>query len=355
MADRRRSAIVLLVAALAACGGAAAHPSDATAVAGARAAATAFLDHYVQPDGRVARTDQGGDTVSEGQSYGLLLAEVAGDSREVGLIWSWTREHLQRPDGLLAYHATPDGRVLDRSAATDADLVTAWALVRAREASLRDDGRRLAAAVLDHETVRLPDGRLLLAAGDWATGHPATLDPSYWAFPAMKALAADAPDGRWGQLASSTGRTLDDLTGGGRTLPPDWARVDAAGVSATPSPNGTEPDVRYSFDGQRCLVWMAAAPGSPSPAHETGLLDAPGRATAQALSPTGAVINGDDSAVAAVAAAAAESAAGHPAQRDRLLAAADAIVARAPTYYGSAWDALGRALLTTTLLTGAGS
>jgi len=36
----------------------------------ARAAAESFLDRYVEPDGRVVRLDQGGDTVSEGQAYG---------------------------------------------------------------------------------------------------------------------------------------------------------------------------------------------------------------------------------------------------------------------------------------------
>jgi endoglucanase len=53
-----------------------------------------------------------------------------------------------------------------------------------------------------------------------------------------------------------------------------------------------------------------------------------------------------------VAAAAAASAGGHHAERDRLLAEAAAADAKAPTYYGSAWLALGRALLTTRLLGG---
>src|SRR5438045_6380113 len=45
-----------------------ASPSPATRTA------RAFLDRYVMGDGRVARIDQGGDTVSEGQAYALLLA-----------------------------------------------------------------------------------------------------------------------------------------------------------------------------------------------------------------------------------------------------------------------------------------
>src|SRR5215472_14856734 len=72
----------------------------------------AFLATYVQPDGRVTRPDQGGDTVSEGQAYGLLLAEVAGDNGAFGRIWRWTHDHLQLPNGLFAYRADPAGRVL---------------------------------------------------------------------------------------------------------------------------------------------------------------------------------------------------------------------------------------------------
>ena len=53
--------------------------SATRAQADARAAARSFLARYVNPNGRVVRRDQGGDTVSEGQAYGLLLSQVAGD------------------------------------------------------------------------------------------------------------------------------------------------------------------------------------------------------------------------------------------------------------------------------------
>src|SRR4051794_5104300 len=67
-------------------------------------AAERFLERYVTPDGRVIRRDQGGDIVSEGQAYGMLIAELAGRSATVRTIWSWTKAHLRRADGLLQYH-----------------------------------------------------------------------------------------------------------------------------------------------------------------------------------------------------------------------------------------------------------
>src|SRR4051812_29334355 len=79
----------------------------------ARAAAKRFLAQYVEPDGRVARHDQGDDTVSEGQSYALLLAQVAGDHDTFDRAWQWTAAHLSRPDGLLAAHALSSGEIAD--------------------------------------------------------------------------------------------------------------------------------------------------------------------------------------------------------------------------------------------------
>src|SRR5579875_560781 len=66
--------------------------------------AAAFLATYVTTDGRVVRPDQGGDTVSEGQAYALLIAEASGDAARFATVWNWTRTHLLRPDGLLAWH-----------------------------------------------------------------------------------------------------------------------------------------------------------------------------------------------------------------------------------------------------------
>src|SRR5438067_11250923 len=75
-------------------------------------AGTDFFDHYVAADGRVVRHDQGGDTVSEGQAYALLLAARQGDHAAFHRVWRWTRGELQQRDGLFAWHWR-DGRVID--------------------------------------------------------------------------------------------------------------------------------------------------------------------------------------------------------------------------------------------------
>jgi endoglucanase len=347
------AAIPLLVSV---CSRAPEEPGPSNAEEAARAEARDFLARYVDASGRVVRHDQGGDTVSEGQSYALLLAQVVGDEEAFRRVWLWTRLHLQQPDGLLASHADSE-RVLDPNPASDADLVTAWALTRATgtdAGAYGREGRRIARAVLERETVAGP-GPTLLAAGPWATGTPATLNPSYWALGAFEDLGEETGDRRWRKLAAASVSTTGTLSEGGRLLPPDWARVDGATVSAAPSPNGDVPQVQYGPDAQRLVVWLAA---SCDPAARRlaaawhPKLSSPGSAQALALGIDGEVLNGMPSPLSLVAAAAAAGAAGLPSERDRLLAEADRLDTAQPSYYGAAWVALGRALLTTDMLGG---
>jgi endoglucanase len=312
---------------------------------------------YVEPSGRVVRRDQGGDTVSEGQSYALLLAQVAGDERAVRRVWRWTAAHLQEPSGLLASHADVT-HVIDPQPASDADLVTAWALARARgdgAANYRRQARIIANAVLDHETV-WPGGRPVLAAGPWATGSPASLNPSYWAVPAFADLGRATGDKRWPALAASTVADAQTLSAGG-ALPPDWARLDGTTISPTASPNGQPSTVQYGPDAQRLVVWLASSCDPAAGRLAAGWwpkLSSAAAGQALALGTDGRIVAGGASPLALVAAAAAAQAAGHPANRDRLLNRADAVERQYPTYYGAAWVALGRALLDGRMLTACG-
>src|SRR5262249_25843719 len=89
------------------CGGSSSSSATSTTAVNptdrAQAAAEHFLDRYVDSDGRVVRRDQGGDTVGEGQAYGMLMAAAIGDRRRFNSIWDWTQRNLQRPDGLISF------------------------------------------------------------------------------------------------------------------------------------------------------------------------------------------------------------------------------------------------------------
>jgi endoglucanase len=340
------TACCALAAAAAGCGEA------ATAASPPQQAAARFLAKYARPDGRVVRLDQGGDTVSEGQAYGMLLAEVAGDAAAFRRIWAWTHDHLRVGSGLFAFHANAAGTVVSREPASDADLLIAWALLRYRgpgAASCHREGRQVAAAILAHEVTTGPGGTPILAAGPWATGRPASLDPSYWSLAAMDGIARATGSQQWRRLAAGAVTLTRELTRDGKLLPPDWAELTAGGtLRPEPAPDGSQPQTQYGLDAQRTAVWFAASCDPRARALAARwwpLLRPDDRAQALALHPDGAVLSATPAVLPQMAAAAAARAAGDGAAALRLLRRAAAAQRSHPTYYGGAWQALGSALL----------
>jgi endo-1,4-beta-D-glucanase Y len=313
-------------------------PDTADTESRAESAAARFLDRYVSDDGRVVRRDQGDDTVSEGQAYALLLAAAIGDRERFDLVWSWTAANLQRPDALLAWHWA-DGRVVDPEPAADADLDAARALLLAGERcgdrAYRDEAVRIGAGILTLETVGTDDGRVLVA-GPWARVPPVTINPSYVAPRAYSELFAASGDQLWASVARTGRDHVRTLTLQG--LPPDWARLDpVAGVRGAPPPGDDAPETaQFGLDAARVPVRFAED------------CDPVGREVAASLWPD---LRARDAShpLDLVAAAAAAHAAGARRRRNELLDAAERRERAEPGYYGAAWVALGRVLLTTDL------
>src|SRR6185312_2408978 len=166
---------------------------DAADIAGmredtARTAGQKFLDDYVESDGRIVRRDEGGDVVSEGQAYGMLIAVAIGDETRFRSIWEWTKTHLRRADGLLAWRWA-DNKVTDINSAADADLDAARSLVlagrRFNAPELTNDGRRLGVAILQTETVTVGTGAApptdVNPPGAWVAGSGRILVGGNWA------------------------------------------------------------------------------------------------------------------------------------------------------------------------------
>jgi endoglucanase len=306
-------------------------------------AGQAFLDGYVDGDGRVVRRDQGGDTVSEGQGYALLLAVVADDRDRFEAVWRWTRTHLRRADGLLSWWWA-DGAVRDRSSAADADLDVAHALVLGGDhfevPEWRRDGVALGRAVLDTETATTRLGRVLLA-GSWVEGPPYRVDPSYASPVAFAVLAEASGDDRWNELAAGSRALLHALLARA-PLPPDWAEVSARGAVAPVKPPDGSP-IGFGLDAARVPIRYAAscdpedlrlaarlAPALlRSPDEIRAVTDLRGRPIVTWSHP-----------LPIVAAAAAAAADGRTEQARFLQASARDLSRRVDTYYGSAWAAL---------------
>ena len=326
----------------------------------ARADARAFLERYEASSGRVVRKDQGGDTVSEGQGYALLLAVAIGERQQFAAAWRWERTHLQLPDGLFAYHWS-GGKVVNAEPATDADLDTAWALVlagqRFHNSQYLGQGLRVASAVLSNETTVVA-GTLQLVAGPWGRSSPAVADPSYFSLEAMDALGTASGDPRWSELATDSTSLVASLTKSGRTLPANWVDLEPTGsVRATGDPS-TNTSPAYGLDAQRVPVWFAAGCTQSERAVAAEAWPLLRRSANQgariSYNLSGAAQTTEVNPLGSVAAAAAAGAAGDQRAATTLLAAADRQSERFHTYYGDAWVALGRVLLDTPWLSPCG-
>jgi endoglucanase len=323
----------------------------------ARSDAFAFLARYLRPDGRVARLDQGNDTVSAGEAQAMLMTVAIGDRRRFARTWAWTQRQLVRPDHLLASRWRA-GRIVDAQPASDADVDAARALLlaapRFNAPRYRRAGLQIARAVLARETAMRGGVRLLLA-GPWARIR-GTVNPGYWAPRTLALLAAATHDRRYTQLERGVITLATALMAPSPHLPPDWGVVSAGGsIAPTAAPAGHPfAPPRYSLEAARlpirfeegCDAQSRAIAASVWPFFAT---QSPARiGTAYALN--GTLTKPEQAAVTLIAAAAAAQAAGQPAARDALFAQAETINARFPTYYGSAWIALGRIELTTSLV-----
>jgi endoglucanase len=327
-----------------------------------------FLDEYVEGDGRVVRRDEGGDVVSEGQAYGMLIAVAVGDEARFRAIWDWTRSHLRRPDGLLAWRWA-GGDVADANSAADADLDMARSLLvagkRFDDPKLADEGKQLGSDILNAETVPVggrtaPAGEQagqrvvapgrMVVAGNWATAPPFAVDPGYFSPRAERELLHVSADQRW-RAVSRSQRVLGwQLVGAGQ-LPPDWAVVDEAGHAVPTAPPAGGP-AHFGLDAARLPIRFAE---SCDPADRA--LAASMRTVVAAPGDVPGLRNLDGSAasdwqhpVALVAAAATDDAAGDANAAATRLDQATALEQRYPTYYGAAWVALGRIMLATSLL-----
>jgi endo-1,4-beta-D-glucanase Y len=322
----------------------------------AEADALRYLDKYVADEGRVQRLVQRGDTVGEGQAYGMLIAVAIGDEQRFDAIWKWTKDNIRRPDGLLSF-LWKDGKVADPEPASDADVDATRALLvascRFKKSGYKQEALDLGKVILDEETASF-QGSPVLVGGPWARKDPITLNPSYFSPATFAALGKATGDGRWGSLSASARSVTDLLMPDSGSLPPDWAQVKGGKPVPSGPPDNPDGPAQFGFDAPRTLVRMDEDPDPAGPRIAAKAWPAfEGRTPADIPVEhdlSGKPIGSTSHPISLVAAAAAADAAGKAADKRRLLDAAEALDRRTPTYYGAAWVALGRIMLDTNAL-----
>jgi endoglucanase len=223
-----------------------------------------YRSRFVTADGRVIDKDNDpkGVTHTEGQGYGMLLAEAAGDQRHFDLLWQWTQSHLRRPDGLFSWKFAACGAqgecVTDKNNASDGDILIAWALLRAGQDWKRTDyvaaARDIATSVSNSLIIGLGEDTLILPAADgFSNPSGVVVNLSYWVLPAFNAFAVAFNHSLWRHLSEKAPALLREARFGKWQLPPDWLHL---GDDPAYPADGFPP--RYSFDAVRIplyLVW----------------------------------------------------------------------------------------------------
>ena len=227
-----------------------------------------YRAHFVSPDGRVVDNANGGVSHSEGQGYGLLLAETAGDAEGFALIWDWTRAHLQiRKDALFAWKWDPKRQAVgDRNTASDGDILIGWALAKAARRFGRDDyreaARRIAGDVMATAVRPSRFGPILLpgAMGFGARDQPdgPVVNPSYWVYPALSDFDGLFPGQGWEALRRTGLTLLDDSRFGPFGLPSDWVALGGPKPAPARSFKST-----FGYDAIRIPLYLAWDPAGP--------------------------------------------------------------------------------------------
>lgn len=232
-----------------------------------------FKTRFLHPDGRVVDTGNGGVSHTEGQGWGLLFAVTFDDSAAFKAILDWTTRTLGRSrDALHSWRYVPGkaDQVPDANNATDGDLFIAMALSRAARRWSRPE-YAATATTITQDILRL----LVRRAGPWTVLLPGvegfetqqtfTVNPSYYAFPAIQELATRTRNPLWATMRSNGLALIRDGRFGRWMLPPDWLQISRQDGTLQPA-SGWPP--RFSYDAIRVPLYLSWTGQTPAVVNE---------------------------------------------------------------------------------------
>jgi len=209
-----------------------------------------YKKFFIAENSRTIRPKDG-DTVSEGQSYAMLRAVLAGDKKTFDECYYWSESNLSRlkkyGDNLLAWR-WKSGEVIDWMPASDADVDYALSLIMAQDrwpqgpqANVENYGRKASMVlndILEKETYSLADGRLYLSP--WILEKNINtkrfpVNPSYYSPAHFRKFYEYTGDKRWLELVDTAYDVLfallNEFNGKkGKGLIPDWCSMDENGI-----------------------------------------------------------------------------------------------------------------------------
>jgi endoglucanase len=229
-----------------------------------------YKERFVSSEGRVIDNGNGGVSHSEGQGYGLILAQANGDRETFERIWNWTKTNLAaRSDHLFSWRWKPSGKgeegaVDDKNNASDGDLLIAWGLARAAQV-WQDPGFKASARAIARDIRRLMIrssryGPVLLpGAKGFEKPEGLVLNLSYWVFPAFRTLAKIDPSSDWLRLEQSGLKLVEVARFSPLSLPPDWLALGKNSLNPAQDFESV-----YGFNAVRIPLYLAWAGIKPA-------------------------------------------------------------------------------------------
>jgi endo-1,4-beta-D-glucanase Y len=229
-----------------------------------------YAARFITADGRVVDPDRNSMTTSEGQSYAMFFALVAGDVSSFERVRAWTQNNLAQGD--LAQNLPSwswgkgDGgswQVLDQNSASDSDLWIAYSLIEAGELWQKPEytraGQGLLQQIAKQEVARLPHIGPVLMPGRvelFSSADHWVLNPSYMPLPLLFGVAQAAPAGPWKEMALALPGWLQLASPAGYAM--DWVQYQNGHFS----PGGTTPSQPDygSYDAIRVYLWAGLTP-----------------------------------------------------------------------------------------------
>ena len=223
----------------------------------------AYVQRFIQDDGRVIDYSAASISTSEGQAYAMLRAVWIGDRASFDKTFNWALNNLNsgiRGDNLWAWKWGKDRSgnwgVLDKAFASDADQDAALALILAsrvwKDEKYADHARAILRDLWMLGTVEVAGRRYLLAGDSLCKSAICRINPSYYAPYAYRVFAGFDGAENWASLVDTSYHLWSTVSGFADTgLPADWIQLNTdTGEIARAS----EKDGSFSYDAFR-VYW----------------------------------------------------------------------------------------------------
>lgn len=194
-----------------------------------------YLHSFMSKDGRIMDPDKDNITTSEGQSYMLIRSLVMNDKKTFNLVYTWTRNNLQRKDKLFSWLWGKDKngeyKVLDENSATDADVDIACALLLAHETwgnhKYLNEAIPIIHSIWDNETKRIGNHLVLMPGVAQTYSKKVEVNPSYFSPFAFRFFQKYDDLHDWHLVIDSSYYYLSKITSMTDTgLPPNWFIIE---------------------------------------------------------------------------------------------------------------------------------